>query len=86
MVLTGRWARSRGIFVTYRRWRQAPSMLEKFVARIPLQLQCERGMANACNQLVSAAGFAPQQWVLGAGHQRPASLANPDNDPSVVPR
>eukprot|EP00959_Pyramimonas_sp_CCMP1952_P332622 6965238-Pyramimonas_sp.AAC.1 len=31
-----------------------------------------RGMANARNQLVSAAGFSPRHWVLGAGHRLPA--------------
>eukprot|EP00959_Pyramimonas_sp_CCMP1952_P027606 579814-Pyramimonas_sp.AAC.1 len=31
-----------------------------------------RGMANACNRLVSTPGFSPQQWALGAGHRLPA--------------
>eukprot|EP00959_Pyramimonas_sp_CCMP1952_P074726 1561217-Pyramimonas_sp.AAC.1 len=43
-------------------------------------------MANARNQLVSSAGSLPQQWVLGAGHRLPASLANPNIDPAVVSR
>eukprot|EP00959_Pyramimonas_sp_CCMP1952_P174006 3635819-Pyramimonas_sp.AAC.1 len=45
-----------------------------------------RGMANACNQLVSTAVFSPQQWALGAGHRLPASLSNPDSDPAFVSR
>lgn len=33
-------------------------------------------LAQACNQLVSMAGFSPNQWVLSAGIRLPASLAN----------
>eukprot|EP00959_Pyramimonas_sp_CCMP1952_P316367 6621677-Pyramimonas_sp.AAC.1 len=41
-------------------------------------------MADACNQLVTAAGFSPRQWVPGAGRRLPPSLAGPGNDPAVV--
>lgn len=43
-------------------------------------------LAQASNQLVSAAVFSPNQWALGAGIRLPASLASTDNDPAVVTR
>ena len=39
-----------------------------------------RGMANACNQLVSTAGFSPQQWVLGYEKVLPGSILDRPGD------